>query len=163
MERKNETNNRHQSAPNAIKRKPRKRSFKKLGIVVVSVFIVAGLGFVGGMQYQKTQDDNESKDKVSSEHQQTQRLHAGQVTAVDTSSVTIKDNQGKTSKFFVTEDTKLRNRTVDITVADIKVGETITVYVDPVKTEVAVVIFVKPAATPVNNAPAAPSPSAESN
>lgn len=106
----------------------------------LAIIVIGLLGFFGGMQYQKNQDNNLGTSRLaraglsSSSYGQMgpgRRMRnggLGQVTAISTTSITVNDirqNQSKT--YAITGDTKVTNAGQTAAVSDIKAGNTVII------------------------------------
>ncbi len=123
--------------------KKRKKINKKI-LAVGAVILLALVGsFFGGMQYQKTVSSRQDhKENKSQEKNSAQKVKNGKVSAVDQSSITIKDRENHESTYAITETTRIRNKGVNAAVEDIKINDNAVVYVNPDNDDIAAVIVV---------------------
>jgi hypothetical protein len=114
---------------------------KSLIITIVVAVVFAGAGFFGGMTYQKSKrvtfpSGNAAFNRNGITNTGTQRLGgtrngmqpvSGEITAIDTKSVTVKTNDGS-SKIIIFSGTTMFNRTTEGTVSDLKNGEKVMIF-----------------------------------
>jgi hypothetical protein len=128
----------------------------KIVIVVAGIMLLSGISFAGGVQYQKGKTkDAQDPARISSKRfgqngggpmrfQGGQRPSIGEVTAIDSSSITIRLARGGSSTFKITSDTKVTDDGATISVSDIKTGDTVLVQANSNDTTTASNILINP-------------------
>jgi hypothetical protein len=109
-------------------------------IVIVSVLVGAGLGFFGGVQYQKSkvptfarfsggggQNFRGANGQLSQRVQGNFRPVTGQIIASDTNSITVKLPDGSSKIVFLTNTTAI-NQAAQATPADLAAGKSVAVF-----------------------------------
>lgn len=138
---------------------------------VVVIIAAIGIGFAGGMSYQKGKSTTPSTTATTSGFGSSsangQGFGAmrrggsfGSVTAVSDSSISVKnDRTGSTDTFKITSSTTVTNNGSSASISDIKVGDTVMIRTDTSDTSTATGITLNPS---FGGAPASPDNSSDS-
>lgn len=133
------------------------------GIVVLILIVTVGLGFLGGVAYQKSQGSTSpANTDLASQNAPTNggpggfggsggsnfrqmRGGFGEVTAVTSSSITVRETMsGSSTTYTINDSTKVTNDGDDVSVSDIKVGDTVIVRTNSNDNKVATQITINP-------------------
>lgn len=140
-------------------KKPRNQAILvKPLILAAAAIILIGLGFFGGMQYQKSNHKSVTAPTVTNQNTGGQlgpgsgfggrrglgRRNVGQVTAISSTSITIKGQSGTSTTLAITGTTTVTNNGQAAAVSDIKVGDTVAAVPDPANPSQALRILLNP-------------------
>jgi hypothetical protein len=108
-------------------------------IIAIVALIMGGLGFYGGMTYQKSQRPSfaggqmpggpmgTSGSQGAQETGKGMQPVSGEITASDSSSITVKSQNGSSTIVLFSDNTKV-NKTTATEKTDLKVGEQVTAF-----------------------------------
>ncbi len=110
--------------------------YKQLITTVVAVLIVGGAAFYGGMQYQKNQRStfgpagnqrlaNDNNQNGNGRQNGLGRPVSGEITSMDTGTLTIKTQDGSSKIIVYSSSTKV-NKMTEASSSDLEIGEQIT-------------------------------------
>lgn len=116
----------------------KKNASKIVPILIVCGLALVGLSFFGGVQYQKSQQSKPIQNLPGMAVQNGgfggmrsgfngQRPTSGEVTAVSSSSITVKDQSGSSKTLAITDTTTVTNNRQAGSISDIKVGDTVAI------------------------------------
>jgi len=129
-------------------------NYLKPALMVVGVLLIAGLSFFGGIKYQKNHQKTVVASNASLSGQagsfgggrrfNGQRPTFGQVTAINTTSITVQNQSGTNTTLAITSATAISDNGQTVTSSDIKVGDTVAVVANSSDSSQASRILVNP-------------------
>jgi len=137
-----------------LKQRGRQNRSTKPILMVIAAIVIAALGFIGGVQYQKGHQKTSTSSAASQNGQPGfgtggrgfggQRPTFGQVTAISASSITVQAQDGTSTTLAITSATAISDSGQTVTASDISVGETVAVVANSTDKTQASRILVNP-------------------
>jgi len=125
----------------AILESQKKNTSMIVPILIVCGLALVGLSFFGGVQYQKSHQSKPIQNLLGTAVQNGgfggmrggfggQRPTRGEVTAVSSSSITVKGQSGSSKTLAIADTTTVTNNRQAGSISDIKVGDTVAIVVN---------------------------------
>ncbi len=119
-------------------------------VQIGAAIVLAVIGFYGGIAYQKTKQPSTGAAQLTADQtglgsdQFRRRMSTSDVTAISSSSITVKDTSGTSKTYAITSDTTITKDRATATTNDIAIGDTVLVVASSTSSTSASRIVVNP-------------------